>query len=73
MCAGFAAVSSGNSEAGGDEGGSANNMGPATLAYTAPEAVDGRRTEASDVYSFGVILWEVSPSPVESARVLLSC
>jgi serine/threonine protein kinase len=34
-------------------------QGVATLAYTAPEAVDGPRTPATDIWSFGVVLYEM--------------
>ncbi|GAX79001.1 hypothetical protein CEUSTIGMA_g6441.t1 [Chlamydomonas eustigma] len=33
---------------------------PATLAYTAPEAVEGLITPASDVWSFGIMLYEMA-------------
>ena len=50
---------------------------PGTLAYIAPERLDGERaTAAADVWSVGVVLWEAlagrhpfsAPSPVETAR-----
>ena len=50
---------------------------PGTLAYIAPERLDGdRATAAADVWSVGVVLWEAlagshpfaAPSPVETAR-----
>ena len=50
---------------------------PGTLAYVAPERLDGREaTGAADVWSVGVMLWEAlagrhpfwAPSPVETAR-----
>lgn len=30
-----------------------------TVAYLAPEVIDGTRTKAADVYSFGVVLWQL--------------
>ena len=50
---------------------------PGTLAYIAPERLDGERgIAAADVWSVGVVLWEAlagwhpfsAPSPVETAR-----
>ena len=50
---------------------------PGTLAYIAPERLDGERASgAADVWSAGVLLWEAlagwhpfsAPSPVETAR-----
>ena len=30
-----------------------------TVAYLAPEVIDGTRTKAADVYSYGVLLWQL--------------
>ena len=40
--------------------------GIGTLAYTAPEAVEGPSTSASDVWSFGILLFEMVTGEVSN-------